>query len=862
MAFCVRASTVLTLCLQALLFLVGLQSADCAAPGASALAWLLHSSGTCQTLPQQFSLFYFSGMASSVPCVPTLYWPSPCDGEELNEGTIVGWANGDDSFVVACIASDERRVAALQMMRDLPSSAAYGDMCRDCAGFPCALGRWDRDRTFTGRSVTLLDVTVPVSSSPSSSEYVCDHAMLHVSLQAPGSGSAPAKASAATFMAAEDVALSHPDKGPACLLPHAQLVSQAAVKAPHNSTDSAESVHSMNVILFEPPTLLSLNSFSSRPIRVPGLHALGPTAVVRMSTDPPRSAFDCILSQLNAANFLAQLVLKRSPITAPGRAMTALAVPPPGAGSPASPVPAGSGSVSLLGMVLTPFLYLLLLFRGVAVGILYLIQWRIPPPVPIVGGAALYDLSSFARQLHLKLLEFCVWPRMLLRLRTLRHSVANLTHWHSPEEVFRETAQWRDYLFRTAFDIVVGVGACCLLAYAPWAVRLILASIHTVGENLHIDMLRTWIEWLMGLPAGLKLNHFAGKKIGGAVLSCISFWEYVTTFLTPFEPAIVVVVGMFGLGGFSLLLAVASDVLELATIHLFTLYAQFAWLHNRQMGLLGSLWKLFRGKKQNVLRSRVDSNDYDIAQLLLGTLFFTMVFFLFPTTLVYYVFFLVVWLGILSVRSVLWWLMTLMNNLPIYALYCAVAARHRIPGGVRLSLVATSTPVSAVEEATCAIMQRAKFGTVSATHDEDAAMPLASGAGTNSSNAGTLWFRLHSMPAGIAQAFTPFGDAMTVVTQRYSIGSLLRIALFGEQGLSLFRSVSSVPKQAVTGGPAGVAASGLAFGAHNAAANAPTEGPVPIARIDKHSISERVALYDSAFGTWQQYLSDLRSLYA
>ena len=46
--------------------------------------------------------------------------------------------------------------------------------------------------------------------------------------------------------------------------------------------------------------------------------------------------------------------------------------------------------------------------------------------------------------------------------------------------------------------------------------------------------------------------------------------------------------------------------------------------------------------RQNVLRHRVDSASYDIDQLFVGTLFFTLLFFLLPTMLLYYIVFLVV----------------------------------------------------------------------------------------------------------------------------------------------------------------------------------------------------------------------------
>jgi hypothetical protein len=42
------------------------------------------------------------------------------------------------------------------------------------------------------------------------------------------------------------------------------------------------------------------------------------------------------------------------------------------------------------------------------------------------------------------------------------------------------------------------------------------------------------------------------------------------------------------------------------------------------------------GKKFNLLRNRVEPAVYDVDQLLLGTILFTLVAFLFPTVLVYY----------------------------------------------------------------------------------------------------------------------------------------------------------------------------------------------------------------------------------
>ena len=59
-------------------------------------------------------------------------------------------------------------------------------------------------------------------------------------------------------------------------------------------------------------------------------------------------------------------------------------------------------------------------------------------------------------------------------------------------------------------------------------------------------------------------------------------------------------------------------------------------LYSLQVSALASLWRLFRGKKWNVLRQRVDSATYDVNQLFIGTLLFTILLFLLPTTSLFY----------------------------------------------------------------------------------------------------------------------------------------------------------------------------------------------------------------------------------
>jgi hypothetical protein len=520
-----------------------------------------------------------------------------------------------------------------------------------------------------------------------------------------------------------------------------------------------------------------------------------------------------------------------------------------------------------------PLLYLAFAFRVVAGAVIVALQARLPSSVPLFGGTALYEWSSFARQLHLKLCDVCRWPLNLRKVQNLRHEVLSGRRWHSPDLLFSDTAHLMDSAFRWVLDTVLGIGVCLLLAFSPWAVRLVLRGVHIFGRILHIEVLRAWVDWLMWLPAGLKLNHAAGVRIGGAVLSCIDFWDHITTFLNPYEPFIVLSLGVVGLGGSSLLLATASDVLDLATLHIYMLYTQFAWLHNQQVGVFASLWRLFRGKKKNILRNRVDSNDYDAAQLLLGTLFFAVVFFLFPTTLVYYAFFLAVWLCIQAARGALWWLITILNNLPAFTIYCLLFSSSRLPAGVCTTLVGVDAPQGSAFRLTQSLRSFLKsvprasapgrrfspalhafigggggessddmdldVGASSASRsrqvqrrgtgaayrsrsysgrlnqrlqaasceylppaaeraEEDPVasgepIPLGSDSAAVESHGTTLWFRLHSLPASLDIAFAPLGDALAIVMQRYTVGTLLRTILLGERVLSLFRSIPANP---------------------------------------------------------------------
>jgi len=160
------------------------------------------------------------------------------------------------------------------------------------------------------------------------------------------------------------------------------------------------------------------------------------------------------------------------------------------------------------------------------------------------------------------------------------------------------------------------------------------------GADLVVHGLRRLITWLMGAPAGLKLNSVLSHSLGKFFLYHIHLWRTFLHVITPYVSHCL----HMGLKwswsssvGFCIQLSFAQDVFNVITFHVHCFYAYARRIFVSQSSALMSLWRLFRGKKYNPLRNRVDSSSHEnVEQLFVGTLAFTILLFLYPTTLVYY----------------------------------------------------------------------------------------------------------------------------------------------------------------------------------------------------------------------------------
>ncbi|OBZ76949.1 N-acetylglucosaminyl-phosphatidylinositol biosynthetic protein gpi1 [Grifola frondosa] len=228
-------------------------------------------------------------------------------------------------------------------------------------------------------------------------------------------------------------------------------------------------------------------------------------------------------------------------------------------------------------------------------------------------------------------------------------------------------------------DIIVGVAFGSFLCENK---AVLARMLEYFLEVYTVDRMQLALLWLNNWPAGLKLNTELSQFYCHSLLGIISGWGWILRHLAPHFPFFIWVVGAMGWCGMTMIVSLLSDTLSLLTAHLQICYLISTAVFSQQLSLLASLWNLFRGKRYNVLRNRIDSWDYEIDQLLLGTILFTLVAFLYPTVLTYYALFATTRLAIILMHATLDTISALLNHFPLFALLLRVKDPMRVPGGV------------------------------------------------------------------------------------------------------------------------------------------------------------------------------------
>ncbi|EGW31429.1 glycosylphosphatidylinositol synthesis N-acetylglucosaminyltransferase complex, subunit PIG-Q/GPI1 [Spathaspora passalidarum NRRL Y-27907] len=220
----------------------------------------------------------------------------------------------------------------------------------------------------------------------------------------------------------------------------------------------------------------------------------------------------------------------------------------------------------------------------------------------------------------------------------------------------------------------------------------------SIQRYLFQDMMEL-ITWVSSKhPAGFKLNNELGKFMGDLYLWTLWFWKLVEENFQLSEPTriklFIKIICCFG--GVSFLVSFLIDVMNVATYHIYTFYYCSTKIYKRQLEVIKSLFQLFRGKKYNVLRNRIDnlsttqvnSSGFDfIDQLLLGTLIFMILILLLPTVFAFYLMFFLMHLVSIMTVNLLENIQILINFTPLFVILLKLKNSKRLQGGIKFEFL-------------------------------------------------------------------------------------------------------------------------------------------------------------------------------
>ena len=239
-----------------------------------------------------------------------------------------------------------------------------------------------------------------------------------------------------------------------------------------------------------------------------------------------------------------------------------------------------------------------------------------------------------------------------------------------------------------SIDLVLGF----LFGYLIWKHSkqlMVLSEKMCIG--LEGRLLMDSLRWFNHSPAGIKLNPLITKKMGNILRWSLRNYEKFMVWTKPIHIHIVRLIACTGSMGITIQLAAIIDVVRVLSFHVAVLHRILAIQHHLQLSLISSLWNLFRGKKRNILRKRVDTCYYDRYQLLCGTILFAISFFLLPSFAAYFYLFTLSQLIIVSFQALLWSLVVLIKDYPFYTFTCYLWDPQNFTFGVQFQLILEGT---------------------------------------------------------------------------------------------------------------------------------------------------------------------------
>lgn len=291
------------------------------------------------------------------------------------------------------------------------------------------------------------------------------------------------------------------------------------------------------------------------------------------------------------------------------------------------------------------------------------------------------------KNLHIRISQFLYWPFFLQGYDFSSQSNVEYAH----RAALRKHLIWSSFAMDVLLGMVFGVA---LLAYLDIICVWVMLIVRCITDIL----LRSGCVWLMGVPAGFKLNIELAEVLGMISLNAIqvfsTFWFFMASLLRYFIGGLALAGILWGL---TVPVALCIDMIKLSTLHVLTLHWVISFLYSQQIQALASLWRLFRGRKWNPLRQRLDSYEYSVEEHVVGSLLFTPLLLLLPTTSVFYIFFTILHMTITFICIILETTISVLHATPYAEILLWITRRGRFPCGIWLEVISypgVSTSVS------------------------------------------------------------------------------------------------------------------------------------------------------------------------
>ena len=294
------------------------------------------------------------------------------------------------------------------------------------------------------------------------------------------------------------------------------------------------------------------------------------------------------------------------------------------------------------------------------------------------------------------------------KLRSLRNMVKYAKEFRNPHQTdkvigfFDKLSSWlklNSSIFQIFADTMLGISFAFIFLYFTSYVMSpeegMKHSKATTGISdfiskyflfwVEVEKLEQQVKYTMMFLGNFKPIPKFDRYLGEVLIQLLQFWKVIITLGAQYHSLIFTfIISPLGILGASFQFAFAHDLFALITSHIHSIYSFFAFAYKQALNILVTLFYMFRGKKFNMLKGKVDDADYRIEELLFGVLLMSVIIFLLPTLLIYYISMVYLMCFIISLQT---WLITMTlitSKLPVYLLGWMLKNHKVLPKGIMI----------------------------------------------------------------------------------------------------------------------------------------------------------------------------------